>query len=244
MKADLLDAAEEPTSLVQAPSVSVFERMAADPNVSVDKLERLIAMQERVMAAQATAAFNRAFVDLQAALPTVIERGKTDKGTYAELEDIVETVRPILKEHGFSLGHRTEWPDKTTVKVIGILTHVDGHERCSEFLASADTSGSKNAIQALGSSVAYGRRYTTKDLLNIVTRKEDDDGATSEKAKAPEAPKGYDEWLVDYEAVAAEGIDKLEAAWKASKPQYRDYLTRHDPRKRAAIKSKAEKAGK
>src|SRR6185295_6009416 len=53
----------------------------------------------------------------------------------------------------------------------------DGHERTSEFLADADTSGSKNAIQARGSAVSYGHRYTTKDLLNITTREAADDAS-------------------------------------------------------------------
>lgn len=240
MTLPLVDPKETEDALVPAPSVQMFERLALDPNVPVDKLERLIAMQEHIMEINAKAAFNRAFADMQADLPTVIERGKTDKGTYAQLEDIVEAVRPILKRHGFSLAHATEWPDKTTVKVVGILTHTEGHERRSEFMASADQSGSKNAIQALGSSVQYGRRYTSKDLLCIVTRGEDDDGARSEKGKAPEPPKGYEDWLTDYESTAANGLTALEAAWKASKPQYRDYLTRYDPQKRANIKHKAE----
>ena len=239
MTLPLVDPNDEDTALMAAPSVSMFERLAADPNVSVDKLERLIAAQERIMAVNAKSSFNAAFTALQADLPTVIERGKTDKGTYAQLEDIVETIRQILKTHGFSLSHRTEWPDKATVKVIGILTHVDGHERQSEFMASADQSGSKNAIQALGSSVAYGRRYTSKDLLNIVTRGEDDDGRTSEKAKAPTEPEGYDNWLTDLESTADHGYDALEKAFKASKAPFRNHLTNHEAVKLAALKTKA-----
>jgi hypothetical protein len=242
MKPDTLplEAANE-TTLAPVGAVSMFERLALDPNVPVDKLERLIAMQERIMEVNAKAAFNRAFADLQADLPTVIEHGKTDKGTYAQLEDIIEAVRPILRKHGFSLSHTTEWPDKATVKVIGLLTHTDGYERRSEFMASADTSGSKNAIQALGSSVAYGRRYTTKDLLNIVTRGEDDDGARSTKASKPAEPAGYDEWLINMEAVADEGEVPLRQAWEKSKPLYRNYITKHDGHLWMALKAKALK---
>jgi len=39
-----------------------------------------------------------------------------------------------------------------------------------------DNSGSKNAVQAVGSSVSYGKRYVMAALLNITTRGEDDDG--------------------------------------------------------------------
>src|SRR4051812_23812986 len=144
------------------PFTAMVERLAANPDVDVVKLEKLIAMQERILDRNAEAAFNAAFAEMAGEIPTVTERGKTDKGTYARLEDIIQAVRPILQRHGFALSHRTEWPEKTLVKVVGILTHREGHSRQSEFLSGADASGSKNAIQGLGSAVAYGRRYTTK----------------------------------------------------------------------------------
>src|SRR6185369_8501881 len=113
---------------------------------------------------------------MQGEIPVVIERAKTNNGTYAPLEDIQDVIRPILQKYGFYLSFRTEWPNEKTVKVVGILTHKDGHERTSEFLSGADASGNKNAIQGLGSANHYGRRYTTKDLLNITSRGVDDDG--------------------------------------------------------------------
>lgn len=224
----------------------MVERLASNPNVDVAKLEKLIEMQERILAHNAEAAFNAAFAEMQAEIPTVVERGKTDKGTYAQLEDIVEAIRPVLQRHGFALSHRTEWPDKSTVKVVGILTHREGHSRTSEFLSTADTSGSKNAIQALGSAVAYGRRYTTKDLLNIATRHEDDDGHNSAKAHRPDAvvPEGFDNWLIDLEVVADEGVGRLQAAWNASKPDHRRYLLATKKTVWETLKKKAAKVAK
>lgn len=213
--------------------------LASNPAMDVDKLQRLIDMAKDVKQADAVAAFNRAFAALQADIPTVIEKGKGDKGmSYARLEDIVETVRPVLQKHGFSLSHQTEWPDKTTIKVIGILTHEDGHERRSEFLASADQTGSKNAIQALGSSNSYGRRYTTKDLLNIVTKEEDDDG---KKAGAPVEPKGYADWLAHMVKLVDGGCNRLalNAAWESSDPTFTRYLTSVD---RALVEDWKKKA--
>jgi hypothetical protein len=209
-------------------SVSMFERLARDPSVDVGKIERLMAMQERAMFHNARAAFNTAFSAMQGEIPVITERGKTDKGTYARLEDIVGRVRPILQKHGFTLSHRTEWPDAKTVRVIGILRHREGHEVTSDFLSAADTSGSKNAIQALGSAVSYGRRYTTKDLLNIVTTDEDDDGARSEKFKQAPDPDGYDNWKLEMEAVAVEGMTKLMAAFNASDKTMRQRMSKVD----------------
>ncbi len=224
--------------------VSMFERLASDPNVDVEKLERLIAMQERILHHNARAAFNTAFASMQGEIPAIEEKGRTNNGTYARLEDIVERVRPVLQKHGFTLSHRTEWPDPKTVKVVGILRHQQGHEVTSEFLSGGDNSGNKNAIQALGSAVSYGRRYTTKDLLNIVTRDEDDDGRRSEDHKAPDAPDGFDDWREGLTDVAPEGIARLTQFFNASKDEYKKHLLKHHAREWAALKTSAQKAGR
>jgi hypothetical protein len=162
--------------------VSMFERAAKDKDVDAGKLEKLISLQERIMRVNAEAAFNRAFVAMVLEIPEVDRKGqiKNREGAiqsrYSRFEDIQRVVKPILKAHGFYMGFRSEWPAPGFVKVIGILTHVDGHSRESEFMALGDSSGNKNDIQALGSSVSYGRRYTTIDLLNITCKGVDDDG--------------------------------------------------------------------
>lgn len=232
---------EPPPALTEPEALTMIERLARDPNVDVEKLERLIAMQERILDRNNKAAFDAAFAQMQPEIPTVIERGKTDKARYALLEDIVDIVRPILQKHGFSISFRTEWPDKKTVKVIGILTHREGHARESEFLSEADASGSKNAIQGLGSAVSYGHRYTIKDLLNITSKGEDDDGARAANVGKPEPPDGYDDWLTDLSAVADEGTGKLHKAWNGSKPEYRKYLTLTNKAAWETLKAKAGK---
>lgn len=222
----------------------VIERLAGNPSVDVGKLERIIELQERILRHQAEEAFNVAFVALQADIPTITERASTDKTTYAPLEDIIQPLRPILARHGFTLSHRSEWPDKATVKVIGILTHRQGHSRQSEFQAGADQTGSKNAIQALASSVSYGKRYTTKDLLCIVTRHEDDDGEDSDKSKQPEAPDGFDNWYSDLQAVADNGLTALEAMWSQKDGRsitYKNHLAKTQPKALASLKVKAAK---
>lgn len=240
-KTELLDAAEKADAIAPRPAgeiVLMFERLATDPAVDVDKLERLMQMHERMLTHQARAAFNTAFAALQGEIPAIEERGRTNNGTYATLEDIVDAIRPILQRHGFTLSHRTEWPDQKTVRVVGILRHQQGHEVTSEFLSGADASGNKNSIQGLGSAVSYGRRYTTKDLLNIVTRDEDDDGRKSAQVNAPD---GYDDWLMDLAATADEGTAKLEDVWKQSDAGYKRHLLRTDSSGWENLKRKAAK---
>ncbi len=241
-------------ALVPAPDDSatalMIERLASDPNVDVTKLEKIIGLHERVLARRAKVAFAAAFVELQLAIPEMPEHGVITnrdgrpQSRYAKNEDIQAILKPILHAHGFELSFRTEWLDHATVKVIGILTHRDGHERTSEFVSAPDTSGNKSAIQALGSAVSYGHRYTAKDLLNLTSRGEDDGGqAAGPRRPSPEppaparaplpplAPPGYEMWL-----------DGIRHAWTASRLDYRQHLMSTAPEQWAALKAVAERA--
>jgi len=234
-----LPLAPEPPGDVTGLAV-VIERLAANPDVDVAKLEKIIDLQERILQHNARAAFNEAYAEMQRELPVIVERGRTNTGKYAPLEDIVEIVRPIITRFGFALSHKTEWPDKETVRVVGILTHKQGAERTSEFLSSADESGNKNDIQGLGSAISYGRRYTTNDLLNIVTRGQDDNGRAAGKPPKPE-PDGFTDWLLNLEATADNGLAALEETWRASKQVYRDHLKDTAPNAVPTLKAKAAK---
>lgn len=244
----LSSAQEQAMASAVVPSVSMFERLASDPNVDVAKLEKLIEMQERVLAHQAEAAFDEAFAVMQAELKVVVARAKGDNGKwhYAPREDITEMARPILSKHGFSMSHETEWPDKGTVLIIGVLAHRQGHKRRSRFQSAADTSGSKNAVQALGSTIEYGRRYTTCDLLNIVTRGADDDARRATENKKAEAPDGYDEWLSTLALKANDGLPALQEMWATANRdsdlrKYAEYLTKTEPDVWNELKKRAAK---
>lgn len=240
----LVERASGAVAVAEPPVVNIaemFERLALNPEMPVDKLQALMEMQRSVLADRAKAAFASAFAEMQRDLPVIVERAKghNDK-KYAPLEDIVEVVRPILARHGFSLSHRTEWPGNGTVRIVGILAHRDGHERTSEFITGADKSGNKNDVQAYGSSMSYGRRYTTNDLLCIVTRGEDDDARRTASVQEPE---GYDQWALDIKASADEGLAAFTKAWQASKPAFRDFLAKRNPDAFNQLKKRAAKVG-
>jgi hypothetical protein len=234
----------ESTALaVTAPAVSAFERMASDPNVSVDKLERLIAMQERINAFTARAEFDAAFSEMQAELPVIDEKGRIEvkgqlRSTYAKLEDIHDVVKPIMHKFGFAMRHRTEWPaDKPgIIRIVGILTHKLGHREETSFEAPMDRSEYRTDIQSQGSTVSYGRRYTTMDALNISTRGMDRDGA----GKVPDAPEGYQEWIDGLKKAAEKGMLALEAAWACSDVKLKNFTVNHHKLEWLALKQKAQ----
>ncbi|WP_301585011.1 ERF family protein [Halomonas alkaliantarctica] len=155
--------------------IQVIERAALNPDVDIDKMERLLQMQERVMDRQAMMAYNAAMAAMQTELPSIEERGQTNNGCYATLEDIVDTVRPILQKHGFAVSFRIQTQERG-IQVTGVLMHKDGHREETSMLLPADMSGNKNAVQAFGSSTSYGKRYVLSALLNITTRGQDDNG--------------------------------------------------------------------
>ena len=61
-------------------------------------------------------------------------------------------------------------------------------------------------------------------------------------ALPPEPPEGFEDWLLDYEAAALDGIEALESAWGASRKDYRQYLASYRAADRARIKKAAESA--
>lgn len=169
--------------------LQVIQSVVENPNMNPEVIHRLIDAQERVLNKNAEMAFHAAMARLQPRLPRIEKKGKIDftsKKTgeqqvtpYARYEDIDQAIRPLLSEEGFSLSFNTEWGNDG-VMASGTLAHREGHHQQASIRLPLDTSGSKNNIQAMGSTISYARRYLTKMLLNIVEVGEDDDGATSE----------------------------------------------------------------
>lgn len=155
--------------------LSIIERAARDPNVDIEKMQRLMDMQDKVRADRAKIAYAAAFAEMQPNLPEIPEHGKGHGSTYALWEDINELVKPVLAEHGFGISFRTG-RDGQSIAVTAVLSHRDGHREETTMLLPLDTSGSKNAVQAVGSSTSYGKRYTASALLNLTSRGDDDDG--------------------------------------------------------------------
>ena len=58
-----------------------------------------------------------------------------------------------------------------------ILTHDMGHSEETSLEGSADNSGSKNSIQAIGSSVTYLERYSLLAATGLAVKNADNDGA-------------------------------------------------------------------
>ncbi len=189
-------------NLPPAPNMmQVIARAAADPRVDVEKMERLLAMQERLMVTEAKAKFTEEFVRLQSALPVMEQNGRitiykkdapktaanlVQSTPYAKWEDINDVLKPILKEHGFALSFKTDNAPDGKLIVTGILKHGTYQEE-STLTLPFDVGGSKNNVQAVGSAVTDGKRDVATALINLGTRfveDQDDDAMASGQAQA------------------------------------------------------------
>ena len=159
--------------------VSMIERAARDPSVDIDKFERLMAMQERAQDRAAQISFSRALAAAKSEIQPIVKDGVGhNSAKFATLAAIAKVVDPILSKNGLSYRYRTAQTDK--VSVTCIVSHQDGHSEETTLASAPDTSGGKNAIQAVGSVFTYLMRYSLIGALGIATQ--DDDGKAAGSA--------------------------------------------------------------
>lgn len=163
-----------PTDMGSA-MLSMFERVLLDPSIPVDRIEKMMEMQERWEARQAEKAFEQAIAAAKAELRPIVKNRKSHNADYADLAAIAAVVDPVITAHGLSYRHETA--QENGIQVTCILSHSAGHKARTTLSAEPDKSGSKNSIQAIGSAITYLQRYTLILSLGLATTKDDDGNA-------------------------------------------------------------------
>jgi len=173
--------------------LALIERVALDPSADAARLERIIAMYERLKAKGAELAFNAAKGRILKKLAGItivknrpalyeVDKGKPQKGTYevfkyAPLEEIDKHLRPLFLEEAMDLSYSSEPREHGGILIRGRLKHLpSGHFKDSFMPAPLDTSGGKSTVQGVGSTNSYLRRYIACNIFNIVVVGDDDDG--------------------------------------------------------------------
>lgn len=161
------------------------------------------------------------------------------KSKYADLASIWVACRHALPKHGLAVLQPVA-SDGPSVTITTLLVHSSG-----EWLAEALTMrAQQDTPQAIGSAITYGRRYGLAAMVGIAPEDDDGEAATAGAPKTANAePSGYLDWFESMEAVTAEGIERLRAAFLASPKPMREYATGPDAARWAALKAKAPKGG-
>ena len=214
---------------------------AIDKGLSPEQLEKLIGLQERVIAHNAKQAYTKAMNEAQQKIGPIYKdrenrfmKGADGKPSrYPSLEGIMSVLHPIIVAHGFSLSFtEIDGGEPGWVKMRLDINHVGGHSERREGKFPYDDAGSKGGsnktlIQAVGSACTYGRRYLLGLAFNLVFtdhegKSDDEDGNL--QVESPQGPY-QDKTKIDrsmvallIEMVSEKGADKGRLlTWAAEK---------------------------
>lgn len=179
-KQDAVPAAPMATTIFQ-----VIERAAKDPSVDIDKMERLIAMQERMQAKAAELDFDNAMADAQSRMSAVRADASNPqtRSKYASYYTLDQAIRPVYTDHGFSLSFDTgDGAPDGCVRVVCKVAHRGGHRERHHIDMPSDGKGAKGGdvmtkTHAMGSAVTYGKRYLLGMIFNVAIGGDDDGNA-------------------------------------------------------------------
>jgi len=172
------------------PMLALVERATRDSTIDVEKMERLLAMAERLQAKRAESEYDQAMNAAQSEMLPVARDSDNPqtRSRYVSYGALDRAVRPIYTAHGFSLsfGTRATGPDRVTITCR--VSHRAGHTDRVEIEMPADGKGAKGGdvqtkTHATGSAVSYGMRYLLKMIFNIAVGEYDDDGNAAAGAK-------------------------------------------------------------
>jgi hypothetical protein len=149
------------------------------------------------------------------------------KSRYADLAEVLNTVRPVFSHYGLSILQSTSF-DGTLVHVTTTVAHAEGGWASS----CASCSPARIDAQGIGAATTYLRRYSLAAMCGVA--QEDDDGnAASHQQRPVQESKREDGLLPATLEVAqrqldrCEDMDALGKAWATLPANVRKALGAH-----------------
>ena len=178
-----------PIPIVAPTPLDMLNRALAS-GASMELVERLMALHERYEATQARKAFDAAIAAAKLEIKPVLKTAVGHNAKkYADFAGIARAVDPALGKHGLYYRFRTRQEERIVVTCV--LSHRDGHSEENTLSGPPDTSGAKNAIQSIGSTLTYLQRYSLVQALGLAAADDDDgngaNGDTGETVTAEQA---------------------------------------------------------
>lgn len=150
-------------------------QMAIEKGADLAQLEKFMDLADRWQDNENKKAYIEAMNKFRAECPVIQRTKKAHNSNYAGLAETLDEIKDLLSECGLSHSWKTNQQDGQTT-VTCCVTHIKSHQECTSLSAASDTSGSKNAIQAMGSTVSYLQRYTLFSILGLASKEMDNDG--------------------------------------------------------------------
>jgi hypothetical protein len=177
---------KELTVKAEKMSPATMIELAIEKGADLEKLEKLLVLQEKWEGIQAKKVFNAEMVAVQQKMPTIAKTLKNDQthSKYPALTDIINQAKEIYTAHGFSISFYEGQTYKTEhVRLCADVVHMAGHKESYYYDVPMDGKGIRgNAnmtpIHAKSSSMSYAQRYLMCLIWNIPTG-DDNDGNTA-----------------------------------------------------------------
>jgi hypothetical protein len=171
--------------------MATLERVARDDSISLDRLERLVAMQREMLRDDERRAFNAAMAACKAELPQVPKdcKNSDNNSKYASLGQMGAFIDKIIAKHGFSTSFNpVEGAPDGFLRVECVVAHAKGFERHYRSDVPVDAAGlkgtvNKTPIHAWKSTQTYARRTLTEMIFDVKSF-DDDDGNEAGRATA------------------------------------------------------------
>lgn len=213
----------EERGITASQRLALIKEALINPDVAPEKAAAMMELTFKLEDRQARADFIAAKVAAIAEMPSIGKDGQnTHTGSrYATWERMQPLITPILSRHGlvltFEVGH--EGP---RVTVAPVLSGHGWEERGGAIVLPADTGKGRNDVQAVGSSVQYGKRYAAMAMLNLIAKglAEDDDGNAGGGTPLDPYEALTDQeraWVDEGRLQAKEGVEAYSEWFKADK---------------------------
>jgi hypothetical protein len=153
---------------------------AAEHGVGVEELSKLMDMQERYEKNEARKAYFEALAASAIDMP-VVTRDKINlqfDSKYSSKGNTINTIGPHLSK--FGLSHRWSLDQSAGIAVTCVLSHTAGHSETVTIKGPPDTSGKKNELQQIKSTITYLEIMTFEAVTGTASQagSMDDDGNT------------------------------------------------------------------
>ncbi|UNF52393.1 ERF family protein [Bartonella krasnovii] len=157
----------------------ILER-ALQSDVDLERLKSLLELREKEIERQERQDFVRDLSAMQMEYKNIEQNALNThtKSIYTTLDKYIDAIKETLTKHHFALFSQIKEQDSNGITVEMTLKHILGHEISTQGTFPFDATGSKNSIQAVGSTITYARRYLLGMLLNVARKEDDTDGAT------------------------------------------------------------------
>lgn len=179
--------------------------LTGDRPVPVETIEKLVALKERAEDRDARSQFFAAVAAFQDECPPIrrsrrasvaSQGGSGFSYTYADLEEIVRTVRPILAKMGLSFTHDSKVGLNGMLEVVCTLRHVAGHSESASFPCPTSSRAGMSDAQKYASALTFARRQSLIQVLGLTTTDQDLDGAGEEREPITDAQAHQiEEWI-------------------------------------------------